>query len=55
VSHYAGREDVIVLGLPRGGVPLAFEVAKALDAPLDVFVAGDFLLSSAHSVSIRLH
>jgi putative phosphoribosyl transferase len=35
---YAGREDVIVLALPRGGVPVAYEVAKALGAPLDVFV-----------------
>jgi predicted phosphoribosyltransferase len=33
---YAGRPDVIVLALPRGGVPVAYEVAKALDAPLDV-------------------
>jgi predicted phosphoribosyltransferase len=36
--NYAGRADVIVLGLPRGGVPVAFEVAQRLRAPLDVFV-----------------
>jgi len=38
LSEYAGRSDVIVLALPRGGVPVAFEVAQALGAPLDVFV-----------------
>jgi len=36
--QYAGRSDVIVLGLPRGGVPVAAEVAKTLGAPLDVFL-----------------
>jgi putative phosphoribosyl transferase len=38
LSHYAGRDDVIVLALPRGGVPVAAEVAKELGAPLDVFL-----------------
>jgi putative phosphoribosyl transferase len=35
---YAGCDDVIVLGLPRGGVPVAYEVARRLNAPLDVFI-----------------
>jgi putative phosphoribosyl transferase len=38
LDKYAGRDDVIVLGLPRGGVPVAYEVAKRLRAPLDVFI-----------------
>ena len=38
LSDYAGRDDVVVLALPRGGVPVGFEVARALEAPLDVFV-----------------
>jgi putative phosphoribosyl transferase len=38
LAHYADRDEVVVLGLPRGGVPVAYEVARELDAPLDVFL-----------------
>jgi putative phosphoribosyl transferase len=38
LQSYAGRDDVVVLALPRGGVPVAYEVASALGAPLDVFL-----------------
>ncbi|HUF71238.1 MAG TPA: phosphoribosyltransferase family protein [Longimicrobiales bacterium] len=38
LEQYAGRDDTLVLGLPRGGVPVAAEVARTLGAPLDVFV-----------------
>jgi putative phosphoribosyl transferase len=38
LTRYADREDVLVLALPRGGVPVAYEVARELKAPLDVFL-----------------
>ena len=38
LSAYAGRSDVVVLGLPRGGAPVACAVASALHIPWDVFV-----------------
>jgi putative phosphoribosyl transferase len=38
LKKYAGRNDVVVLALPRGGVPVAFDVADALGAPLDIFL-----------------
>jgi predicted phosphoribosyltransferase len=38
LEHYRGRSDVVVLGLARGVVPVAYEIARALGIPLDVFV-----------------
>jgi predicted phosphoribosyltransferase len=38
LTHYADQPDVLVLALPRGGLPVGFEVATALRVPLDVFV-----------------
>jgi predicted phosphoribosyltransferase len=38
LEKYAGGDDVVVLALPRGGVPVGYEVAEALGAPVDVFV-----------------
>lgn len=38
LAHYEGREDLIALALPRGGVPVAYEVAKRLKAPMEVFL-----------------
>jgi putative phosphoribosyl transferase len=38
LRKYSSEQNVLVLGLPRGGVPVAYEVAQALDAPLDIFM-----------------
>jgi putative phosphoribosyl transferase len=62
LDKYAGREDVIVLGLARGGLPVAFEVARALDAPLNVFIVrklgvpgqGELALGAIASGGVRV-
>jgi putative phosphoribosyl transferase len=38
LAQYSGRDDVVVLALPRGGVPVGYEVARAIGAPLEVFL-----------------
>lgn len=38
LKHYANRPDVLVLALPRGGVPIGFEITKKIHAPLDIFL-----------------
>ena len=38
LSGYTGRSDILILALPRGGVPVAYEVAKALSAPMDLWL-----------------
>jgi predicted phosphoribosyltransferase len=52
LRRYAGRPDVVVLALPRGGVPVAFEVATALHVPLDVFVVRKLGLPSHPELAI---
>lgn len=37
LQHYAGQDDLVVRALPRGGVPVAFEIARELGAPLEDF------------------
>ncbi len=46
LAAYAGRSDTVVLGIPRGGVPVALEVARELRAPLDVFIVRKLSLPS---------
>ena len=62
LAAYAGRPDLLVLALPRGGVPVAYEVARALGAPLDVFIVRklglpgheEFAMGAIASGGIRL-
>jgi putative phosphoribosyl transferase len=50
--HYANRSDAIVLALPRGGVPVAYEVALALNVPLDVFIVRKLGLPGQEELAI---
>jgi putative phosphoribosyl transferase len=52
LRHYAGRPGVAVLALPRGGVPVGYEIARALDAPLDVFIVRKLGLPSHPELAI---
>lgn len=52
LSHYAERRDAIVLALPRGGVPVAYEVARALRLPLDVFLVRKLGLPSHEELAM---
>jgi len=52
LTAYANRPDVLVLALPRGGLPVAFEVAQALNAPLDVFLVRKLGLPGQEELAI---
>lgn len=52
LARYANRSDVIVLALPRGGVPVAYEVARALHVPLDVFIVRKLGLPGREELAI---
>lgn len=52
LSHYEGRSDVTVFALPRGGVPVAYEVALALNAPLDIFIVRKLGLPGREELAI---
>jgi putative phosphoribosyl transferase len=52
LGAYAHRKDVLILALPRGGVPVAFEVAQALNLPLDVFVVRKLGLPSNEELAM---
>jgi putative phosphoribosyl transferase len=52
LGEYAGRRDVVVLALPRGGVPVGYEVARALGAPLDVFLVRKLLVPGREELTM---
>jgi putative phosphoribosyl transferase len=56
LDAFAGRTDVIVLALPRGGVPIGYQVAKALNAPLAIFIVRKLGVPGHESLPwVRLH
>ena len=55
LTAYANRPDVMVLALPRGGVPVAFEIARALHAPLDVFLVRKLGVPGHEELAMDLH
>jgi putative phosphoribosyl transferase len=52
LREYAHRQDVLIPALPRGGVPVAFEIAEALNAPLDVFLVRKLSLPGFSELAI---
>lgn len=52
LQHYAGRQDVLVLALPRGGVPVAYEVSRHLSAPMDIFIVRKLGLPAREELAI---
>lgn len=52
LSKYAGQSNVLILALPRGGVPVAYEVALALSAPLDIFIVRKLGLPGREELAI---
>lgn len=52
LGHYAGRSDVLVLALPRGGVPVALEVSRILNTPMDVFIVRKLGLPGREELAI---
>ena len=52
LEHYAGRQDVLVLALPRGGVPVAYEVSRHLNVPMDIFIVRKLGLPGREELAI---
>lgn len=52
LRHYAGRPDVLVMALPRGGVPVAYEVSRLLNVPMDIFIVRKLGLPGREELAI---